>query len=113
METDDLPNIPRNVHLSSKGTFTMENVEGCMNGCVEDTKDNLPNVREIGSSGHQVQCTLCGINERNNCIILCNACQAAYHILPLTSLREDSQNWLVLCILFISQKEVVGGLPFL
>lgn len=82
METDDLPNIPRNVHLSSKGTLTMENVEGCTNGCVENKGD-------IGSSANQVQCTLCGSNERNDCIILCNACQAAYHRYCLPPALEE------------------------
>jgi len=47
METDDLPNIPRNVHSSRKGSLTMENVEGYMNGCVE-------NKGYIGSSPNQV-----------------------------------------------------------
>jgi hypothetical protein len=56
METDNLPNIPRTVHLSSKGTLTMENVEGYTNGCVENKGD-------IGSSANQFQCTLCGSNE--------------------------------------------------
>lgn len=79
MESDDLSNIQRNVHLSRKGTLAMENVEGSMNGCVENKEDNLQNVREIGSSGNHVQCTSCGSNECNDSIILCKACQAAYH----------------------------------
>lgn len=79
VETTDLPNISRNLHLSNKGTLTMENVEGCVNGCVENKQDKLPNVRDMGSSANQVRCTSCGSNERNDCIILCNACQTAYH----------------------------------
>lgn len=89
METDELSNIPRNVHHSRKGTLTMENVEGSMNGCVENKEDNLLNVREIGSSGNQVQCTSCGSNEHNDCMILCNACQAAYHKNCLSPALEE------------------------
>ena len=31
----------------------MENVEGCMNGCVENKEYNLLNARDMGSSANQ------------------------------------------------------------
>uniref|UniRef100_A0A0D6R4Z0 PHD-type domain-containing protein n=1 Tax=Araucaria cunninghamii TaxID=56994 RepID=A0A0D6R4Z0_ARACU len=95
----ELKDTPRNAHLSSKKTLSMRNTDGHGNGCLEHKQDGVLNVIEVGSSGSQVQCTSCGSNEHNNCIIACNKCQAAYHIYCLSPPLEviPSTSWYCSC----------------
>eukprot|EP01018_Ginkgo_biloba_P018186 Gb_34287 [translate_table: standard] len=88
--------MPKNAHHSGKAIpITMKNMEGSINGSSECEQGGLPNIREVGSSGYQGECRSCGRNEHNDCIILCNTCEAAYHTYCLSPVLEEipSSSW--------------------
>ncbi|KAH9302077.1 hypothetical protein KI387_013660, partial [Taxus chinensis] len=84
----EVENTSPNKDIASKDMDTM-------NQCVSNKQCNLPYNDELELSVHTFVCRSCGVNECDNSIVLCDACEAAYHTYCISPALEDipSGSW--------------------
>eukprot|EP01018_Ginkgo_biloba_P032835 Gb_35359 [translate_table: standard] len=96
---DNLSCTPMDMDMSTdkETSFTMKN-KGiapknvgmeCINECVLCEQSDLPCSEGPDLSGIKGVCRACGVNEHDDCILLCDACEAAYHMYCLSPPLEE------------------------